>query len=72
MPQMTGDKLAGEILSIRNDIPIILCTGFGYQIAEDKAKALGINGILMKPVVKMELAKTISNVLAEAKNSASD
>lgn len=67
MPKMTGDKLAEEILSIRNDIPIILCTGFGHQIAREKAKALGIKGILMKPIVKTDLAKTIRNILEEAK-----
>jgi PAS domain S-box-containing protein len=63
MPNMTGVQLAGEIKKIRPDIPIILCTGFSYQINDIKSKALGIQGFVMKPVVKKEIAETIRNVL---------
>jgi DNA-binding NtrC family response regulator len=34
MPKMTGERLSQEIISIRSDIPIILCTGFSEQITE--------------------------------------
>ena len=30
MPEMTGVELAKEILAIRADMPIIMCTGFSY------------------------------------------
>ena len=42
MPNMTGRDLAKEQMSIRPDIPIILCTGFSEQIDEKKAKEMGI------------------------------
>jgi CheY-like chemotaxis protein len=32
MPGMTGDMLAREILRIRSDMPIILCTGFSQTL----------------------------------------
>ena len=67
MPQMTGDKLAEKILSIKPDIPIIICTGFSEMIDKDKAAKLGIKGFLMKPVVKSEIIYMVRQVLDEAK-----
>ena len=63
MPQMTGIQLAKEIRSIRPDIPVIICSGFSDQINSDTSKAMGIQGYLMKPVIKKELANTIRAVL---------
>ncbi len=68
MPNLTGDFLAAEMLAARPDTPIILCTGFSEKINEEKAKALGIKGFLMKPVVKSELARMVRNVLGQSKN----
>ena len=66
MPNMTGDQLAGEIKSIRSDIPIIICTGFSERINDENAGDLGISGVLMKPAIKSEMAKMVRKVLAEA------
>jgi YesN/AraC family two-component response regulator len=63
MPNMTGDKLAGELMNIRPDIPIILCTGFSEKMSKERAEALGIKDFLMKPIVKSDLAKTVREVL---------
>ena len=63
MPNMTGDKLAGELMNIRPDIPIILCTGFSEMMSKEKTEALGIKGFLMKPIVKNDLTKTVREVL---------
>ena len=63
MPKMTGAVLAEEILKIRPEIPIILCTGFSETITKEKALAVGIKDFLMKPVRIKELAKTIRRVL---------
>ncbi len=54
---MTGIQLAKILIDIRFDIPIIICNGFSEKISEDKAKAMGIRGYVMKPVVKSELDK---------------
>jgi len=61
MPNMTGLELAKELLKLRSDIPIILCTGYSEHINEYKAKGSGIRAFLMKPVVLGEIAKTIRN-----------
>ena len=67
MPNMTGDKLAGELIKIRSDIPVILCTGFSERMPEEKAAFLGIKGFLLKPVVMKNLADTIREVLDKKK-----
>ncbi|MDQ1271022.1 MAG: Histidine kinase [Thermodesulfobacteriota bacterium] len=63
MPRMTGEKLAKEILSIRKEIPIIICTGFSSAMTEEKALEIGVKGLLMKPFIFSELAGVIHNVL---------
>jgi len=65
MPNMAGDALAQEIMRIRPDIPIILCTGFSKRISEEKAKDLGIRAFINKPILKPEIAETIRKVLDE-------
>ena len=66
MPNMTGKELAKEIMSIRPDISIILCTGFSEQIDEKKAKEMGISAFVMKPIVMRDIANTIREVLNPA------
>ena len=63
MPNMTGEQLADELIKIRSDIPVILCTGFSEMMSEEKAKAMGIKGFLMKPVLMKDLSSTIRKVL---------
>ena len=65
MPNMTGEELAKEVLKVRPDIPVILCTGFSSRITEEKAKAFGIRAFVMKPLLKLDMAKTIRRVLDE-------
>ncbi len=66
MPQMPGDKLASEILKIEPKARIILCTGFSEKMTETSAKQIGIDGILLKPIVMQDLAKKIRDVMDEA------
>jgi CheY-like chemotaxis protein len=69
MPNMTGDKLAKEILAVRSDMPVIICTGFSERINKEKAEAIKVKGFLMKPVVKSEMGQMVRKVLDEAKIS---
>ena len=67
MPNMTGVQLAAELKKIRPNIPVVLCTGFSYQVNDEKSKALGIDGFVMKPVIMTEIATTIRKVLDNTK-----
>jgi len=50
MPRMTGLELARELLAIRPDVPVILYTGFGEGVAQEKIAAAGIRALLRKPL----------------------
>jgi CheY-like chemotaxis protein len=63
MPKATGVSLAKEIIKIRPNIPIILCTGYTKMISREEARAMGIREFLMKPLVKRETAEMIRRVL---------
>jgi len=63
MPQMTGVVFAEKLLAIRQDIPIIICTGHSALVDEEKAKELGLAAYVMKPVNMQVLAQTIRKVL---------
>jgi CheY-like chemotaxis protein len=67
MPGMTGKDLAGELLRIRPDIPIVLCTGFSGLINEEEAKERGIRAFLLKPLYLRDIAGTLRKVLDEGK-----
>ena len=63
MPNMTGADLAGALLRLRPDLPIILCTGFSEVISPEQAKSLGIREFVLKPMVTRDIARTIRKVL---------
>ncbi|BBO81800.1 hypothetical protein DSCO28_23660 [Desulfosarcina ovata subsp. sediminis] len=66
MPKMTGDQLARKLTALRPDIPIIICTGFSERINQENVTAFGVKGLLMKPIVKSEMAKMVRTVLDKA------
>jgi signal transduction histidine kinase/FixJ family two-component response regulator len=65
MPNMTGVEVAEELFRIRPDIPIILCTGYGEPLIEERAKSAGIRTFVMKPVLLSEMAKAIQEALGK-------
>lgn len=69
MPRKTGELLARDILAIRPDLPIILCTGFSHVITKEKAKKLGIRAFIMKPLEFAELGRVVRQVLDEPTKS---
>ncbi len=62
---VTGVNLVKEILAIKTDTPIIMCTGFSDVVDADSAKAVDIKAFAMKPLTKGEIAKTVRKVLDE-------
>ena len=65
MPGMTGDQLTIAIKRIRPDMPVILCTGFSNRINESRAAQIGIQGFVLKPILRQDIAETIRRVLDE-------
>ncbi len=63
MPNMTGLDLATKILAVRPDLPIVLCTGFGTETTEEKARTAGIHTYIKKPLGPRKLARVVDKIL---------
>jgi len=70
MPHITGEVLAGRLREIRNDIPIIITSGFSNRINEEACRQLGIQGFITKPFVLDELADTLGRALSRRNSGA--
>jgi len=66
MPKKLGTTLAQELLRSRPNLPIILSTGFGNKISKETVESIGIRKMLLKPILKRELASTIRHALDAA------
>ena len=64
MPGLTGRELSRELLAIRPDIPIVMCSGFTEFVNPEVARESGIREFLMKPYATESLAKTVRKALA--------
>ncbi len=65
MPKMSGLDLSEKILQVRSNIPIVLCTGFGVNINEDKAVRYGVRAFIFKPILRRDMATAVRKALDE-------
>ena len=67
MPDMTGEMLAREMLNVRSDLPIILCSGHGpsadRELSHQRAREIGIRELIYKPFEREEMTRVIRRVL---------
>lgn len=63
MPQLTGEELATRMLSLRSDVPVIMCTGFSQTLPPERAREIGIREYMFKPVKLRELGVALRRVL---------
>jgi PAS domain S-box-containing protein len=63
MPGMSGVELAKAALKIRNDLPIILCTGYSLEISPERVAAIGISRLAMKPLSSRAFKEIVREVL---------
>lgn len=63
MPVMTGDKLAQEMMRIRPDIPVILCSGFNKNINSEMAQDLGVKLLVEKPLILTDFSQAIREAI---------
>lgn len=69
MPGMTGTDLAGQLLKIRPDLPIILTTGFTAKLTPESVRSFGIRELLLKPFTLRTLGSAVYRVLAKQRSS---
>jgi signal transduction histidine kinase/CheY-like chemotaxis protein len=69
MPHLGGLELAAEIHLRHPHIPIVLCTGTDEITTAERAREVGIFGILPKPIPVVELRALLREILAGADNA---
>ena len=62
MPKMTGEVLAKELIAIRPDIPVILCTTYSEGLVKSRVEAMG-GAFLIKPFDLYALSKAMRKAL---------
>ena len=62
LPEMDGIELAKTLMAIDPAIPVILCTGFGTQINDQRLMDAGIKATIGKPYSIQDLIQVINKV----------
>ena len=65
MPAMSGIDLANRLRNRHAATPIILITGYPDENIEEKAAAVGIRHVLLKPHLEENLVSRIRNAIQE-------
>ena len=63
MPRLTGDRLTAEVLKIRPQMLVIICTGYSERMSETDVIALGARKYIEKPIDLRHLAAALREVL---------
>ncbi len=66
MPGMTGMDFARQLLDIRPDLPVVLATGYVTASLAERARAVGICEVLVKPHTKQSLGEAVHRALGSA------
>jgi len=67
MPNMTGFDLSKEILHIRPDVPIIMCSGLHEPVPREKIEEIGIRDFFEKPIGNDDFARLVLDVLDKSR-----
>ena len=70
MPRMTGDLLSQQLLAVRPDIPIIICTGYSDKVDAECIRSMGLAGLVYKPLIMKDSAHLIRRILDQRKPNA--
>ena len=63
MPKITGLELAREMLELRPDLPIILCTGYSEFPDVEGARNINVRGFLSKPLDFQKLSQMVKELV---------
>lgn len=65
MPGMSGMELAEQVLAVRPDMPFIITSGYIDVADAERAHAIGVRQMIMKPNTVDELSAALSAILQE-------
>ena len=71
MPGITGLQLAVSVYEIRDDLPVVLVTGYREELTSEIRNRTGIRKVLMKPVNIQKLSEAVREVLHSGRDGRS-
>lgn len=66
MPKMTGLDVTRRVRALRQDLPIVLCTGYSGALEEGESESAGVHSVLVKPFSQDALASALDRALFDA------
>lgn len=63
MPNLSGTEMSVKMIKAKQNISIVMCTGFSDQVTESNTKELGISAYIEKPIETDKLLNTISSLV---------
>ncbi len=63
MPGLTGAELCERVLAIRAGLAIIMITGYGQYMTTESAREIGVQELMMKPILTHDLSEVVRRVL---------
>jgi two-component system cell cycle sensor histidine kinase/response regulator CckA len=67
MPHLNGLDMAREMLQVKPEIPIIMCSGFSNLLNDKKIEGAGIHFFLEKPIGQSLLGRTVRQAMDKSK-----
>jgi FixJ family two-component response regulator len=64
MPGMGGKEVHAALRTLSSDVPIVLCSGFPEDAAQELFEANELSGFLEKPFTSKSLLQSIRRALA--------
>ena len=72
MPGLSGVMLTREVLKIKPELPVILCTGYSEEASPEQAKEMGVAEYVLKPPDFQMMAGMIRRLVTAAKSRRGD
>ena len=63
MPSMTGSELVRAVREVRPTLPVLLMSGFVTPALAQRAREMGVNEVLGKPLAARELARSLAEAV---------
>jgi FixJ family two-component response regulator len=63
MPAMRGEEVLGAIRQVRQDVPVVLASGYAEAEATPRFDDLNLAGFLQKPYTATQLARKLKSAI---------
>ena len=65
MPKLSGEEVYAELMALRDDVPVVLMSGFSETEIWERFQDAKLAGCLQKPTPRVQLIETIRNAIVQ-------